>query len=153
MNDTKPKDQTVQFLIVVLVSAVIFGGLGYWAGKAAHNNAAVGPSSGTNQFGAGGPGGQGGFRRSGGIGSVTAVSDTSITINNTRTNAATTYTVDSSTSITNNGAAATIADIKVGDNVLVSTASSTSLAATRILINPSFGGGAQNSGTSSSPGV
>jgi hypothetical protein len=152
MSDAKPKNQTAQFLIVALISALIFGGLGYWIGKGTSNNSLTSANAGTS--GGGGFGGNGSFRRMGGIGSVTAVSPTSITINNTRTNAATTYTIDSSTSITNNGATATAADIKVGDNVLVSTASATSTAATRILINPSFGGGGgQTPGSNNLPGA
>jgi hypothetical protein len=153
MGQSKSKDQTLQFLIVALVCAVIFGSLGYWFGKGSQDKSAASPTGGTSQFGAGGPGGQGGFRRMGGIGAVTVVSDTSITIDNTRTGSTNTYTIDSSTSVTNNGAVASISDIKVGDNVLVSTVSSTSTAATRIVINPSFGGGGQNPGTNNLPGA
>jgi hypothetical protein len=86
----------------------------------------------------------GGARRSGGIGSVTAITSTSLTVNDQRSGTAKTYSISSSTQITDNGSTVDYTDIKTGDTVLVTTSSSTSTAATRILVNPSFGGGAGN---------
>jgi len=90
-------------------------------------------------FGAAGPGG---FRRNGGgIGSVTAVSASSITIQNARTGTSNTYSIDSSTKITDNGQTVSASSIATGDRVLIMPASSGSTVAATIIVNPSFGGG------------
>ncbi len=87
----------------------------------------------------------GGMRRMGGLGSVTAVSSSSITVQNQRTGTSTTYTIDSSTKITNNGATAAISDIKTGATVLVRTSSSSTTTATTIEVNPRFSSPQMNS--------
>jgi len=104
----------------------------------------------TTGGGFGGGFGGAGARRSGGIGQVTAVSSTSITITNARSGASQTFTIDSNTVITDNGQTVAASDITSGDTVLIATSSSTSTTAVRINVNPSFGGGF--SGGSSSSG-
>lgn len=77
----------------------------------------------------------------GGFGTVTAVSATSITVQNSRTGESKTYAITNGTKVTNNGAAAAVSDIQTGSMVLVQTSTSDAGTATAIVINPSFGGG------------
>jgi hypothetical protein len=77
---------------------------------------------------------------SGTMGSVTAISSSSISVQDQREGTTMTYAITGSTKITNNGASATYSDIAVGDTVLVRSSSSTSTDATAITLNPSFGG-------------
>src|SRR5665213_1514526 len=100
---------------------------------------------------AGGFGGRGGGGRFGGqrptIGQVTAVSSTSITVQDANTGASTTLAITSSTQITDNGQTVTITDIQTGANVLIVASATDKTQAARILVNPSFGGGAGASGS------
>lgn len=89
-----------------------------------------------------------GARRAGGIGTVTAVTSTSITINDQRTSTSKTYTINSSTAITDNGQTVDTSDIKTGDTVFISTDGTGSTVASRILVNPNFGGGFGGPGAS-----
>ena len=124
-------------VVVFLCVLSFFGGRQYQKHHGGSSNAAA--SSGRGNFPGGG--GFGGARRSGGIGSVTAISSSSITVNDQRSGSSKTYSITSSTQITDNGSTVDYTDIKTGDTVLVSADSSTSTTATRILVNPSFGGG------------
>lgn len=84
---------------------------------------------------------QGQTRRSfGNIGTVTAVTDSSITVKNSRSGESTTYTISASTNITKASDPITVSQIAVNDTVLVQTGqNSSSATATRIIVNPSFG--------------
>lgn len=120
----------------------------------------VGKSSSTvaNDTGAfGGQSQQGGgmMRRMGAFGTVTAVSDDSITIKDQMQGSTTTYAITSSTTVTNNGSSASVSDIKVDDTVAIQTDNSSSgdsTTATSILLNPSMRGpgGADQSTSGSS---
>lgn len=94
-------------------------------------------------------------------GTVTAVSSNSITIKSTRGNTETTYTITSSTTVTDNGSSASVSDIEVGDTVRiqVSTSDNDSTTATNIEINPTEnadrggpGGNAPTSAGDAQPG-
>jgi hypothetical protein len=139
---------TMAGIVIVVFIIGFLGGMAYQKGHTKHA-AAVVSSSGSS--GSGGPGSGGFRRRSGGIGQVTAVSPTSITISNTRTGASSTYAITGSTTITDNGQAVTTSDIQAGSTVLVMTSASDTSTATSILVNPSFGGGA--SGGATAPGA
>ncbi len=119
--------------LVVLCGLSFYGGLSYQKGKQPS------PQVAQTNVANGGFGGR--FGRGGGIGSVTAVSPSSITVNNTRTSTSKTYTINSSTTITNSGATATVADITTGSTVLVTPSSSDPTIASTIILNPSFGPG------------
>jgi hypothetical protein len=134
--------------VVICVSLLFgfFGGIAYEKGKVKTTNIASTSNAsginGQNRFG-----GPGGFRRGGGaIGAVTAVSDSSITVNNQRTGSDQTFKITSSTTILSNGNSATASDIKTGDTVLIRTSTSDTSTATSILINPSFGGAQPDNG-------
>ncbi|HUS26682.1 MAG TPA: hypothetical protein VMY99_05030 [Nevskiaceae bacterium] len=122
-------------LLLVVIS--FFGGVQYQKGHQKTTDTAT-----TGQFSTPGMGGGPGGRFTSDtrdFGTVTAISSTSITLQNPRTSSSKTYNITSSTTITNNGAAATYNDIKTGDTVMVTKADSTSTDATRIMLNPSFG--------------
>jgi hypothetical protein len=131
--------------VVVLCLASFFGGVAYQKGHG-KSTTSVASTNGTAGGGAIGGAGGGGFRDgqrgAGGIGPVTAVSSTSITITNQRTNASATYAITSNTTITDNGQTVAASDIQTGDTVFVMASTSDTTTATRILVNPSFGGGA-----------
>jgi hypothetical protein len=139
--------------IGLLALVVVLCGLSFYSGQQYQKHhpktiIATGPS--TRAFGPNGFEGPRG--RMGNIGQVTAVSDTSITVQNERSGDSTTYAVTTSTTISKDGSTATASDIKTGDTVLIEASSSDTKTATRILINPSFGGGpTQQQGSSSSP--
>ncbi|HSX45993.1 MAG TPA: hypothetical protein VLG27_03260 [Candidatus Saccharimonadia bacterium] len=129
-----------QTALIVLGIAVLCGlsfaaGMGYQKG---HTKKVATATSATEQGSFRMSGGFG--RRAGGLGQVTAVSSTSITISNQRTGADSTYTINLSTAISDNGQTVAASDIQAGDTVLVMTSGSGSTTATRILVNPSFGG-------------
>jgi len=69
-------------------------------------------------------------------GAVTAVSATSISINDQVSGTAKTYAITSATTITTNGQAATTNDIAVGDTAVVIASSTDATQAARIVINP-----------------
>lgn len=134
-------------LVVVVAIAGFLGGMAYQKGhqKAASGNAFA--SGNNSQFPSGGFGGSGpgGGQMPGGFGTVTAVSDSSITVQNTRSGSSTTYSITSSTTVTNNGSTAAVSDIKAGDTVIVQTSSSDSTTATQIIDNPNINGGPPSS--------
>lgn len=74
------------------------------------------------------------MRQNGIIGTVTAVSSTSISANDARSGSESTKTINSSTTISNNGAGATVNDINVGDQVLIQTSSSDASIATLLVL-------------------
>jgi hypothetical protein len=143
LNNLKTTRSLVMGLIVVVLLAVGFmAGVSYQKGKHVATTATTASQNGG--FGGGG-------RRGGGFGTVTAVSASSITVQS-RSGASTTYSIAGSTQVTNNGAAATVNDIQVGDTVAVTPDTTTTTQADRILLNPSFGGGA-GGGQGASPGA
>ena len=136
--------RTFVSVVVVIVVAVVsfYGGTRYQKSRqpaAVVNKTAA--AAGGFGGGFGGRFGGGGARR-GIAGTVTAVSSTSITITGTADNASHTYSISSTTTVTNNGQSAAVSDIQSGNTVLVIANPSDTSQAARILINPSFGGGA-----------
>lgn len=130
-------------LVIAVGLASFFGGIQYQKGQqktASTNNSFTSnngqfPSSGG--FNGGGPGG----RQMGGFGTVTAVNDSSISVQNSRSGSITTYSITSSTTVSDNGSTASVSNIQTGDTVIVQTSSSSSTTATQIIVNPSFNGG------------
>jgi hypothetical protein len=128
-------------VLVVLLSFV--GGMQYQKSKQSATSA-VAVNGNSQQFGALGGASGGGFggrdgQMNGSFGSVTEISASSITVKDQRANATKTYAITSSTAITDNGNTVAYDDISVGDNVMVTTASSSSTDATQITVNPSMG--------------
>ncbi|HVV67207.1 MAG TPA: hypothetical protein VHB72_04030 [Candidatus Saccharimonadales bacterium] len=142
--------------LVTVIAAILLCVASFYAGTAYeknHNKSTA--TSGKFVSGQGGfGGGFGGRRMNGSIGSVTTVSSSSITVNDQRSGSTKTYSITSSTQITDNGSAVPYSDIQTGDTVLVTAGSSSSTTAERILVNPSFGGpgGTQNNSQGNSGG-
>jgi hypothetical protein len=139
---------------VLIAVAVVsfFGGVSYQKGKQPSSSEASNPDQAApqapgQQNGAPGPMGMGGS-----MGTVTAISASSISVQDTRSGTATTYSITGSTKITDNGQSASTSDIGVGDSVMVIPGTSDSSQAAQIMVNPAFPGGpggyGQNSGSS-----
>ena len=145
----QPK-KTPAKVIMLIIGIVVLCGISFWGGTAYQKHHAKTTTFASANGGiAGGPGG--GMRRmNGSVGQVTAVSSTSITVQDQRSGSNKTYTIDSSTQVTNNGQTAQDSDIQTGDTVVVMPASSGSTTASRILVNPSFGGGQGGPGNTQS---
>jgi len=153
------QNNTVYKVILGVILVVIIAGISFYSGvnyQKKHGSTSTTTAS-TNGVG---PGGGFGGRFSGSrtIGTVSAISATSITVTPASGSSAVTYTINSSTVISDSGQTVSYTDIQTGDTVFVSASSSTSTIATRILVNPSFGGfgggggtGGGSGGTTTSP--
>lgn len=125
----------VVLLLIVSVGG-FFGGISYEKGR----TSSTGTTVASGQAGGGFAGGTRPRDFSGGAGTVSAISSSSITITSQQSATAKTYSITSSTVITDNGSTVTFSDIQIGDMVFVTTSSSSSTLAARIIVNPSFGG-------------
>jgi len=133
-----------QLFVGILVVAILsfLAGMQYEKGKTPTTVAANTSSSGQASNGSGGQGGfGGGFQRGDrAFGTVSSVSSTSITIQ-TRSGSTSTYTITSSTTVTDSGQSSSVSDIQTGDTVILSLDSSNTQDVSSIMLNPSFGGG------------
>lgn len=156
----KPGIFTTAPLIAAMVGVLALGGIGgFLAGMHVGKSQGATAANGFDgQSQNGGPGGmRGGRGMMGAMGTVTAVSSDSITISDQMRGSTATYKVTDSTTVTDNGASASLSDIAAGDQVMVRTGSTTSSdandsqTATSIMLNPSFGGpgGMNQSGNTS----
>lgn len=142
------RDSSAKWYIALVIAVIVSAGAGLVAGMQigkATNSAGQPQSMGTMP---GMRGSMGAMR--GGFGTVTAVSDSSITIESrmgrmSRSSDAQgstkTYKITTDTKVTNNRQTATIGDVKAGDTVLVRTSDSASDTATAIELNPQLRGG------------
>jgi hypothetical protein len=147
-------------LVIVIILLSFFGGVSY---QKHHSSTSKVASTTTNRGGfsrqSGGMGMNGGFSGNSDrvIGSVTAISSSSISVADQRTGSTVTLSITSSTQISDNDQSVSASDIQTGDTVFVTEDSSNTSDADRILVNPSFGGGGgapnQNSENQSSTGV
>lgn len=83
------------------------------------------------------------------MGTVSAISSTSITVADMSSQTST-YSITSDTTVTNNSSSASVSDIKEGDTVAIIANTTNAKEAARIMLNPSFGrgfGGGQNNAT------
>jgi hypothetical protein len=134
--------------VTLAIAFVIVAGLAFWGGTAYQKHHNRGATLTTNRRGLLG----GGRFAGGGFGSVTSISSTSITVQNSRSGTSKTFAITSSTKVEDNGASATTSTISTGDPVIVMPSSTNASDAATIIVNPSFGGGfggpASNSSTS-----
>lgn len=153
LNLTKTKPVLMGLLVaVILVTISFYSGVQYQKGHQS-TTSAFNNSSGNSPFGGGG-GRFGGFNSDRVFGQVTAISSSSISVQDSRSNTNVTLTINSSTQISNNGQTASASSIQTGNSVIVVEDSSNTSVASRILINPSFGGFGSNSpggGATTSP--
>jgi hypothetical protein len=125
-------------LAILFAAGGFFGGVFYQKNKIKSVNGNVnGQFSENNQ----GPMGAGMNGQRPNMGTVTAVSSSSIKIKDTRSNSEKTYTITSSTKVSNNGDTVSADDIKVDDEVMIMADSSESSEAAQIILNPEQGGG------------
>jgi len=157
---TAKRNQT----ITVAMAGVIIAAIGFASGmfyQKGQSNGGTGLASANGQSGGfgqtDGSGRQGAMRRMGVFGTVSAISDSSITVGDQRSGESTTYAINSTTTITDNGTSASASDIKSGDTVMISTATSgtdstttDSKTATAITLNPSMGNGPMMQGAPTS---
>jgi hypothetical protein len=134
-------------LIIVVGAGSFYGGVSYEKG---HDTTTTASKTGSSNP----RGGFGDSGRFGGgdhvFGEVTAISASSITIEDSRSGTSTTLAITSSTKITDNGQTASVSSIQTGTEVVVSENTSDTSQAASIMVNPSFGGGQpQQQGTSS----
>jgi hypothetical protein len=146
---------TPSHVFLLLVAGVLIAGAAFYGGVSYEKShlKTVSSKQTTGGPGSGGYGGRGGF--GGGdrvMGQVTAISPTSITVQNERTGTSSTLAITSSTQITNNGQTATASDIQSGDTVFITENTSNTSQAARILLNPSFGGGGNQNQSNSASG-
>lgn len=141
--------------IAMVIAAIAIAGVGFFSGMQYQKKQAPAASAGADeQFrqmqGGGFGGGAGGPQMNGSMGTVSAISTSSITVSDQRSGSAKTYSITSSTTITGNGSSATASDIHTGDTVLVRAGGSSDSEAAEIMLNPSFRGGPQANTESSS---
>jgi hypothetical protein len=130
------KKLAVVVLVVVVGAGGFVGGMQY---QKKDGNTSTGTLTAAQGVRMGGTGMQ--DMRSGSIGTVTAVSASSITLSDERTDTTKTYSITNSTKITKDGSMVVYSSISVGTRVLVTVSSATSTVATQILVNPIMGGG------------
>ena len=148
-------------LFLIIFSLLVLCGLSFYGGTSYQKDhtpkTVTAATASANGF-SGQAGSSGGFgRRFGGqrpaSGQVTAISSSSITLQDSNTSSSQTFAITSSTTITDNGQSVTTSDIQTGDTVFVIANSSSAATASRIIVNPSsnFGGGSQQSQDSGPP--
>jgi len=129
-------------LVVTVGVASFFGGMAV-GGNDEPKQVAVGGSGQDGQNIPNQPGGSMGGEmpgRMGAMGEVTAVSAFSISIEDLRSGEASTFSINSSTEILDEGETAEVSDIEVGDNVMVVPDDSDEAVAAQIMIEPAIGG-------------
>ena len=148
-----------RFDLAILVSAVgLVCGIGGFA--IGHFTAAKATTLASSSSGGSGSGGFGGGGRFGGqrpvFGTVASVSGDTITVNNTRSGQTETVNVTSSTTYSDGsggGASESLASISDGTTIAATgTTTNGTMTATRIIVNPSFGGFSGGGAGSSSGG-
>lgn len=150
-GSNKQPNNTLYKAIIGVIAVIVIAGISFYGGVAYQKGHDKTTASTVNTRGssfAGGSGRFGGGNRS--FGTVSAISSSSITVQPSSGNAVT-YTINSSTAITDSGQTVTYTDIQTGDTVIVSASTSSSTTAARILVNPSFGGGFGGGGTGGNP--
>jgi co-chaperonin GroES (HSP10) len=133
---TFPKIGAGALAVLVIAGGGFYGGMQYQKNHQPKTSPAAMNTSNLSQNG----GSEFGRFRSGFgngvIGSVTAISSSSITVDDQRSDSSKTYAITSTTTITADQQTVDTTDIKVGDTVII-TASSGSSDATRIIVRPS----------------
>jgi len=132
-------------IVPIIIAIFVVGGLGFYSGvkyQKEHQITATSNLSQSQFGGSAGGFGSGGRRFSGQrptFGQTTAISSSSITVA-TNSGSSMTFAITSSTVITDNGQKTSASNITVGETVAVIANSSNTDQASRILVNPSFGG-------------
>lgn len=144
----KSKNKSNEWLKIFAAATIVFlaCGISFAAGMQyqKHNQPTIRAglndrfSDGQGEYGMGQGFRGGGMRQNVAIGTVTAISSTSITVNDQRSGTSTTKTINSTTTITNNGTKVAVDSIKVGDSVFVRASTSDTTIASSIDVNPTM---------------
>lgn len=148
-TELKKTNTVLLWLLVGLaVIALLIGGVVVGTQLMHSQNTSEDDRRGTNgQFG---PGNGAPNGRMGGFGKVTAITESSITIEDAMNETEKTYTLSSDTKVTDeSGSVDSVSGIKVGDQVMVrgDTSSSSDTNATSITVNPQMPSGPRSSST------
>ena len=133
--------------LISAVAILVIGVGAFIGGMQYQKHTGTSTTASNSRFGGqSGTGGFGGTRANrGAFGTLTAINGSTLTVTSNR-GTATTYTVNTSSSTTYtdaSGNATTAASLATGDTIIAQgTTSGTTVTATSIRINPSFGGGA-----------
>ena len=143
-------------IVGLVIVFVVVGVLGFLLGvnyEKSHKNSASAINTSLNSSGRGygGYGSRYGNGQRPVIGQVTAISSTSISVDNSRSGTTSSYSISASTTITDDGQTVSASDIQTGDTVLIIVSGSGSSQASRILVNPSYGGNFSGSSTTTEP--
>lgn len=130
------KEKRTEKVLALGVTAIVIaalgfgGGIVYQKGKQSSNDAPVARGANDSNFRASfnGPRGT--------MGTVTAVSSTGISLEDSRSGTASTLEITDATKVTNEGQTASISDVKVGDTVMVQSDSTNAKQAAQISLNP-----------------
>ena len=138
----KPTINKAVFIIVfaiLLTSSSFYAGIQYQKDHGSVNGKTNNTPASSN--GVGGFGSRGRFSSANRvIGQVTAISASSITVQDTRSGTSSTLAIVSSTQITDNGSSVTASDIQSGETVFITKDSTNPSNASSIIVNPGFGG-------------
>lgn len=158
---TQPKSNKTVSLptnVIMIAALILVSGISFYGGAIYQKNTASNDRTSAMAMDerTGGMSGQGGMgmmgQRMGGMGTVTAVSDDSITVSlrsfgpggESGTTSTKTYSISSETEVSIDGESAKVSDIQKGDVVMVRTADRTSTEATQIVVNTSSASGQEN---------
>ncbi|HEY5267814.1 MAG TPA: hypothetical protein VII94_01615, partial [Candidatus Saccharimonadales bacterium] len=137
-NSNGQDNKKILLIIATIVYSVIIFYLGISYQKDHTKTVATTTNkSTTGRFGGFGGGGNFANRL---LGTVTAVSSTSISVDDSRTNTTTTVVINSSTQITSNQQAVSASNISVGETVIVGLDSTKNIATTISIINTQASG-------------
>jgi hypothetical protein len=120
-------------LLILVAIGGFFGGVLYQKGQIA--NASQSLNSGQNGM----MGMRGGFTQNGAIGVVLAITNSSISVKDQRTNTTKTFAINSATQITKDNTTIGVTTISLNDTVLISA--SNAMTAIQISVNPAQGNG------------
>ena len=120
-------------ILLILCGLSFWGGISYQKGHTTNATAQGGTTAGAfgGRF-------RGGARPT--IGTVSTVSSSSLVVQ-TQDGTTKTFTLTSTTEVTDNGASSSVSNIQSGDTVAVIVSTSNTNQATLVLLNPNFGGG------------
>lgn len=150
LNKAQYNKQIILVIVAIIWSIGIFYvGVAYQKHHTKTTTAAATTSTPGGAFGARGGFGGGNFANRT-FGTVTAISSTSITINDTRTQGTTTLTINSSTTASDNGQTISISGITVGETVSITLNSTNKTVASSIMVLNFQNNGSSTSSTGSS---
>ncbi len=148
----KTRDNIYSKIFLVFLAFLLVAGFSFWGGTAYQkSHSRVGVANVSSIYGGEAGGNFSGHARYGGFGTVTAISSTTISVQDFRSGTVTSYAITPSTVITDNGTTVSYSDIANGDRVIVMASSSSPTVASTINVNPNYGGpggASQTQGTS-----